>query len=162
VYTISKDRRSGGKAKSNLRDSLWSELATNVDTIFDRGVDRPLLFDAIRSLRKSFVNEVKDTGVLAGFQDLYLELEHYSKFVEKVYLTNSGIDRRAVTERQLITCNAFLSHFNEEPVSYSLTRLQASNGNSYIEGRKAIANKRYLENYEKWVTQLSDEVSKLI
>jgi hypothetical protein len=162
-YTITRNLQDNMKKKHNLKKSLQIELVTNVDSIFSGGVDRPLLFDSIKTLRKTYINEAKDREILGILQRLYLELQHYAIFVEKVYLTNSGIDRRYVTERQLQTCNIFLKHFGLKPIEYNVDRLNhADIGNQYIEDQRNKASKIKEEKFSEWSELLRKEIEKLL
>jgi hypothetical protein len=163
VYTITKDRRNHSKNIYNLRKSLEIELVTNIDSIFSGGVDRPLLLDSIRTLRRSYIGDVKDREVLGELQRLYIELEHYQNFVKKFYLTDSGIDRRFVTEKQLQTENVFLKYFGHKEIKYNLGKLQHPDiGNGYIEMERNKAVKVKERNLDKWFEIIKDKVSKLI
>ena len=161
LYTITRNIRLQNHDLRNLKSALAVELTTNIDSIFSGGVDRPLLFDAINMLRRKHMNRVKDRYVLGQFQKLYLELQDYERFVEKVYLT-SGIDSRYVTERQLQKCNIFLGYFGHDEIDYNPNRLPLLSGIGYIQGKRDDAVKIKNASFSKWAEKINLEVQKLL
>ena len=163
VYTITTNTRSRHKAKYNACESLRLELITNFNTVFRDEVDRPLLFDAIRNLRRNYAGEINNFETFSRIQNLYLKLEQYSKFVEKVWLTNSNVDRLFVTEQQVQACNAFLTYFGHKQVDYDANdMMHALNSYEYIEAKRDKLRRIQNRNIKTWKAELQIQTRTLL
>ena len=139
------------KALKIIKKALYFELLTNIDSLFTGEVERRPLFDAVNSIRKNFIADVKDQATFAQIQRLYSELDYYKTVVDNVYLNpyveNNG---NLVTEKQLSTMNKFLEFFGQR--SYSGSQPQSLRND-------AIKVKE--DNIAQWAITLKTKIDKL-
>lgn len=162
VFAILSRWRENKSALKNIKSALKIELVTDINNVFKGGVDRPLLFDAIRLLRTDFIHMVKSEEDLDMLQKLYVELEDYDRFAKTVYL-RTDIDRRYVTEKHLKLINFFREYFGRAQLEYDIGKLNhRDTGNTYIERVRDQAKEVYQLDGNVWANKLQELVDKVV
>lgn len=144
--------------KEALKGALLQEMLSNMDGLFNGGIERPFLFKVFEVFIEKLGNKVKDDSEFQKIISLYIDLKDYRAVTSRFWPPKNNKDTVAhlqSTQKQIQTINKYLQYFNEEKVTdeYDMQVLEKSR-----EKAQEVRN----NSQQKWHARLKENINKVL
>lgn len=152
--SVSEKRENRIKRLKNIEHALGDEILLNIDQLFTNKPENPLQFEAIDEVRRDFLADIDDQGLLDKYQKLYSAMKYYVKFVDINYRAEEP-DRGTVVRQQELLID-IIKHFNS---SFSPPESPHINSPNRYRDEVLIVYKQ--KNFQKWKHKIMSDMKKL-
>lgn len=136
---------------------LKEEIINNIETLFTGEVERPASFEAFENVKRNLIDSIRDVKKFEDMRRLYDELKYYQEIL-KTYWHSGRQNGTLVTEKQFLTCRAFIKYFDGIDFLGADTNA-ITRGAEQISRDLAIRRKE--ANFEAWKIKLENNVNEI-